>query len=88
MLVLGLIITIPVILFGSALIMKLMRRFPILVTFGGALLGYVAGEMAVGDPSIRELVARRASYLDIVVPVATALLVVILGKTLCFEKAH
>ncbi len=82
MLVVGLVITIPVILFCSALIMKLMQRFPILVTLGGALLGYVAGEMAVGDPSVRDWVERQASYLSIVVPVAAALLVVVLGKAL------
>lgn len=87
MLVLGLVITIPVILFGSALIMKLMQRFPILVTLGGALLGYVAGEMAIGDPSIRDWVTHQASYLDIVVPVAAALLVVILGKALGCRRA-
>lgn len=87
MLFLGLVITIPVILFGSALIMKLMQRFPILVTLGGALLGYVAGEMAVGDPSIRDWVARQASYLDIVAPVAAALLVVALGKALGSRRA-
>ena len=82
MLVLGLVITIPVILFCSALIMKLMQRFSILVTLGGALLGYVAGEMAIGDPSIRDWVARRASYLNIIVPLVAALLVVVLGKAL------
>lgn len=82
MLFVGLAITIPLILFCSAVIMKLMERFPILVTLGGALLGYVAGEMAVGDPSIRGWIAAQASYLDIVLPLAGAVLVVGLGKTL------
>jgi YjbE family integral membrane protein len=82
MLVVGLVITIPLILFCSATIMKLMQRFPILVTLGGALLGYVAGEMAVGDPSIRNWIVHQAPYLEAVVPLAGAVLVVSLGKAL------
>jgi YjbE family integral membrane protein len=82
MLVIGLVITIPLILFCSAIIMKLMQRFPILVTLGGALLGYVAGEMAIGDPSIRSWIVPHAPYLNVVVPAAGAVLVVSLGKTL------
>jgi YjbE family integral membrane protein len=82
MLVVGLVITIPLILWCSTIIMKLMQRFPILVTLGGALLGYVAGGMAVGDPSIRSWIVHHASYLNAVVPVAGAVLVVGLGKTL------
>ena len=82
MLVVGLVISIPLILFCSVIIMKLMQRFPILVTIGGALLGYVAGEMAVGDPSIRGWIVHHAPYLNAVVQVAGAVLVVSLGKTL------
>jgi YjbE family integral membrane protein len=82
MLFVGLVITIPLILFCSAVIMKLMERFPILVTLGGALLGYVAGEMAIGDPSISGWIQVHAPYLDIAAPVAGAVLVVGLGKTL------
>lgn len=82
MLVLGLVITIPVVLFCSAVIMKLMERFPILVTLGGALLGYVAGEMAVGDPSISGWIHAHASFLGILAPAGCAVLVVALGKGL------
>lgn len=82
MLVIGLVITIPLILFCSAIIMKLMQRFPILVTLGGALLGYVGGEMAIGDPSIMSWIVHHAPYLNVVAPVAGAVLVVSLGKAL------
>ena len=82
MLVVGLLITIPLILLCSAAIVKLFERFPVLVTLGGALLGYVAGEMAVGDPAIRGWVEAEAPYLHMVLPAAGAILVVGLGKTL------
>jgi predicted tellurium resistance membrane protein TerC len=76
MLIVGLIITVPLILFCSAVIMKLIGRFPILVTLGGALLGYVAGEMAVGDPAIARWLKAQAPSLDIIVPIAGACFVV------------
>ena len=52
LLILGLAISIPLVIFGGTLLMKLMERFPIIVTAGGALLGFVAGEMAVSDPAL------------------------------------
>jgi YjbE family integral membrane protein len=82
MLIVGLVITIPLVLFCSAIIMKLMVRFPIFVTIGGALLGYVAGEMAVGDPSIAWWVKLHAPALEFIVPIGGALLVVGVGKML------
>lgn len=82
MLVVGLLITIPLILLCSAVIVKLFERFPVLVTLGGALLGYVAGEMAVGDPAISGWVTASAPYLHLVFPAAGAIVVVGLGKAL------
>jgi len=52
LLIIGLGISIPLIIFGSTLLLKLMERFPIIITLGGALLGYLAGEMLVTDPAI------------------------------------
>ena len=52
LLILGLAISIPLIIFGSTLLLKLMERFPIIITLGGALLGYLAGEMLATDPAI------------------------------------
>jgi YjbE family integral membrane protein len=80
MLFIGMVITIPLILFGSAIIMKLMERFPILITLGAALLGYVAGEMAVSDPVVKDFIETKAAFLDYAVPIAGALIVVITGK--------
>src|SRR5258705_371401 len=63
LLIAGLIISIPLIIFGSALLLKVMERFPIIITLGAALLGYVAGEMAVGDPIAVDWVASQAVFL-------------------------
>ena len=48
--VLGLLISIPIIVWGSQLVIKLMARFPIIITAGGMLLGWIAGGMLVSDP--------------------------------------
>ena len=82
MLFLGMVITIPLILFGSALIMKLMERFPIFVTFGAGLLGWVAGEMAIADPALKGTIEAHAHYLDFAAPVIGAAAVVIVGRIL------
>lgn len=50
LLVLGLAISIPLVVFGATLLVKLMERFPIIITVGAALIGLVAGEMIVTDP--------------------------------------
>lgn len=47
LLILGLLISIPLVIFGSTLLMKVMERWPIIITIGGGLLGWVAGEMAI-----------------------------------------
>jgi YjbE family integral membrane protein len=81
MLFIGLVITIPLILFGAAVIMKLMDRFPILITIGAALLGYVAGEMAVSDPIVKDFFDAH-SILERAVPIIGALFVVVTGKVI------
>jgi YjbE family integral membrane protein len=48
----GLLVSIPIIVWGSQLVIKLMDRFPIIITAGGMLLGWIAGTMAVSDPSV------------------------------------
>jgi YjbE family integral membrane protein len=52
LLILGLAISIPLVIFGATLLIKLMERWPIIITIGAALIGWVAGEMAVTDPAI------------------------------------
>ena len=88
MLFLGMVITIPLVLFGSALIMKLMERFPIFITFGAGLLGWVAGEMAIADPSIKETIDARFHYMEWVAPIIGAIAVVVVGRMLARKQAQ
>jgi YjbE family integral membrane protein len=54
LLVLGLAISIPLVIFGSTLLLHLMERWPVIITIGGGLLGFVAGEMLVTDPALKD----------------------------------
>ena len=82
LLIAGLAISIPLIIFGSAVILKLMERFPVIITFGGALLGYVAGEMLIGDAVVSDWVEATAGFLHYAAPAAGAVLVMVAGKWL------
>ena len=48
----GLLVSIPIIVWGSQLVIKLMDRFPVIITLGAMLLGWIAGTMMVGDPAL------------------------------------
>ncbi|MDN3918934.1 TerC family protein [Roseateles violae] len=59
--VFGLLVSIPIIIGGSQLVIKLMDRFPVVITLGGMLLGWIAGTMVVGDPVLAEWVPMETS---------------------------
>ena len=82
LMVLGLLISIPLIVFGSTFIMRLMDRFPVIITAGGALLGYVSGEMAVTDVGVLAWAEREVPLVHQWLPIALALLVVLMGSWL------
>jgi predicted tellurium resistance membrane protein TerC len=86
LLVIGLVISIPLIIFGSTLILKLMNRFPIIITLGAGLLGWVAGEMTLTDPAIHDFVEKH-HYLHNILPALGAIIVVALGKYLASRGA-
>jgi len=86
LLVLGLLISIPLIAFGSTLVLKLMDRFPILITGGGALLGYVAGEMVMRESSLRLWLPPENGPWSLALPAVGALLVVGVGKWLAGRR--
>jgi YjbE family integral membrane protein len=64
LLILGLAISIPLVIFGSTLLIKVMERFPIVITVGAALIGFVAGEMVVTDPALRDWMSANFQMLD------------------------
>ncbi len=75
LLVFGLVVSIPLVIVGSQLIMKAIERFPMLVMAGGGLLGYVAGEMAVTDNAVSGWIDAHAHWLHWALPVGCILLV-------------
>ncbi|SFW19905.1 TerC family protein [Nitrosovibrio sp. Nv17] len=80
--VLGLVVSVPIIVWGSKLVMRLMERFPVVIVMGAGLLGWIAGDMSVNDAVVRAWVATHAAFLDWLAPVCGALLVVVIGKWL------
>lgn len=79
----GLLVSIPLIVWGSTLVLKLIERFPVVVTLGGALLGWIAGGMMITDPiTIRWLGGDPSDPLKYAAEIIGALLVVALGKTI------
>lgn len=87
LLILGLAISIPLIIFASTLLMTLMERFPIIITLGAALLGFVAGEMVITDPINAAWVNTNAHWMHYVAPAVGAVLVVGVGKFLAKRHA-
>jgi predicted tellurium resistance membrane protein TerC len=85
LLVFGLLISIPLIAWSSQLVLKLIDRFPFIIYGGGALLGYVAGEMLVSEAAFAPLLESR-EYLHTVVPICGALLVLGMGKWIATRK--
>ena len=82
-------VSIPIIVWGSQFVMKLMDRFPMIITAGGMLLGWIAGTMLVTDPAVADTQAwtwfPKVPQTDLVrygAGVAGALLVLLIGRRL------
>ena len=87
LLVLGLLVSIPLIVFGSTLILRLLGRYPMIVTFGGALLGWVAGGVIVHDPALTQWLTANAEWLISAAPPVSAVAVVLLGRWLAARRS-
>jgi YjbE family integral membrane protein len=91
----GVLVSIPIIVWGSQLVIKLMDRFPIIITAGGMLLGWIAGTMAVTDPALVRAdvmpqvpkIGEVSDTLRYLAGAGGALLVLALGKWLGRRKA-
>lgn len=89
LLVLGLLISVPLIVAGATLVMALLSRFPILVWAGAALLGWVAGEMLDSDPFVvQRFGEEQMQRLDLPLAIAGAAIVVALGWFLTRRRAE
>lgn len=86
LLVIGLAISIPLIIFASQILLKLMERFPIIVTLGAALLGFVAGEMAWTDPAVKDVTSSLPNWMEHGLALLGAAFVVLLGRYLASRR--
>jgi hypothetical protein len=94
--VFGIVVSIPIIVWGSTLVLKLMEKFPVIVTLGAALLGYIAGGMIFSDVAVQGWIAGFIGDTEFVLPGAAvhlslpglvgALGVVLTGLTLKRRK--
>ena len=75
----GLLVSIPIIVWGSQLVLKLMDRFPIIILLGGMLLGWIAGTMMHSDPALVPDIPQDKAV-HYAMGVAGALLVLAIGK--------
>ncbi|BEP51418.1 MULTISPECIES: TerC family protein [Variovorax] len=91
----GLLVSIPIIVWGSQLVIKLMDRFPIIITLGGMLLGWIAGTMAVSDPALSNTAAwtwvpklPQTDTIRYAAGIAGALVVLAVGKWVAMRQAR
>ena len=85
LLILGLAISIPLVIFGSTLMIRLMERFPVVVTFGAALIGWVGGETIISDNVLVGTV-EGAHWLHYAGPALGAAVVLGVGKLLARRR--
>ncbi|HET8880819.1 MAG TPA: TerC family protein [Solimonas sp.] len=78
----GILISVPIIVWGSRLVLHLMDRFPVVITLGAALLGWIAGEMAYEDRALRTAFDKLPPWSHYGISLAGALLVIVAGHAL------
>ncbi|CAM3434309.1 TerC family protein [Marinicrinis lubricantis] len=78
-LIAGITLSIPIIIWGSTFMMKLLDRLPVLNLLGAAILGYTAGEMLVNDEKVQQWLIQAHSSYHWVVPLFSALIVICMG---------
>lgn len=86
-LLLGLLLSVPLLMFGSLQITRLLQRQPLLVSVGGALLGYVAGDIAVTDPLVAGWVNTQSPALNLMLPLLCAAFVVLQARIIRQRRA-
>ncbi|MBK7136258.1 MAG: TerC family protein [Rhodocyclales bacterium] len=78
----GILVSIPIVVWGSKFVLKLMDRLPVVITFGGALLGWIAGDMLLGDAVVKPYLEGQPGWLKYAASTAGALLVMAIGTWL------
>ena len=86
--VFGLLLSVPIIISGSALILRLMERFPIIITAGAGLLGWLGGGLIISDKLFAEFITTSLPAAPTLAAVAGAISVVTIGKFLAKPKTE
>jgi len=84
--VFGLVVSVPIIVWGSKLVLMLMDRFPIVIVGGAALLGWIGGDMLVHDIVVKDWMMANAAWLKYGGPIIGAAFVVVVGKLLVARR--
>ena len=87
MLIFGLVISIPLIVAGATLIMKMLERFPILIWAGAALLGWLAGDMALNDPIVKQFIGGDLAH-KLEMPAAIIGAIFVVATAFLIRKRH
>jgi len=82
----GLLVSVPIIIWGSTLVLKLLDRFPLLIAFGAGLLGWIAGGMLITDAYFIEKLGEPNTAAKLAAQLAGAFVVVAVGKRLAAYK--
>ena len=88
LLIIGLAISIPLVIFGATLLVKVMERYPIIIVIGAALIGFVAGEMAWEESVISPWTSPYPASMKYVAAVVGAAFVVVVGQWIARRKAR
>lgn len=83
----GLCVSVPIIVWGSTLVLKLIDRVPVVVTLGAGLLGWIAGGMLVTDVAMAEYIGHPSAALKFSAEALCAALVIVTGKWLAARRA-
>jgi YjbE family integral membrane protein len=75
LLTLGLLMCVPLLIFGSLFVTALLKRYPLLIRGGGAMLGWIGGDIAISDPMIAAWVNQQSPALTVVVPILVVVFV-------------
>ena len=86
--VFGLLLSVPIIISGSALILRLMERFPIIITAGAGLLGWLGGGLIISDKLFAEFITTSLPAVPTMAAAAGAISVVTIGKFLAKPKTE
>lgn len=88
LIVFGLILSVPIIIAGSAIILKMMERYPIIITFGAALLGWLGGDLIVNDSLSEKILGVFASDNHLLMATAGAAFVTGTGTLIARQRKN